>query len=63
MRIMKVINWLSHLEYDWNCPAWRPWQEEFSRFHTLYPKELSKLSLKWILSLRLDIYVQSFLFS
>ena len=34
--LVKVANWLSHLEHDWNSPVWRPWLEEFSRFHTLY---------------------------
>jgi len=22
-------NWLTHLEFDWQSPLWRPWLEEF----------------------------------
>ncbi len=33
---MKVGNWMSHLEYDWNSPVWQPWLENWSRFHTFY---------------------------
>jgi pimeloyl-ACP methyl ester carboxylesterase/DNA-binding CsgD family transcriptional regulator len=34
--LVKGANWMSHLEYDWLSPVWRPWLEELSRFHTLY---------------------------
>jgi pimeloyl-ACP methyl ester carboxylesterase/DNA-binding CsgD family transcriptional regulator len=34
--LMKVGNWMSHLEYDWNSPVWQPWLENWSRFHTFY---------------------------
>ena len=34
--LLKVANWLSHLEYDSNSPVWRAWLEAWSRFHTLY---------------------------
>ncbi len=34
--LVKVANWLSHLEYDWNSPVWQPWLENWSRFHTFY---------------------------
>jgi pimeloyl-ACP methyl ester carboxylesterase/DNA-binding CsgD family transcriptional regulator len=34
--LVKVGNWLSHLERDWNSPVWRPWLENWSRFHTFY---------------------------
>ncbi len=34
--LVKVANWLSHLEYDWISPVWRPWLDAWSRFHTLY---------------------------
>lgn len=34
--LVKVGNWMSHLEYDWNSPVWRPWLEGWSRFHTFY---------------------------
>jgi pimeloyl-ACP methyl ester carboxylesterase/DNA-binding CsgD family transcriptional regulator len=32
----RIGTWLTHLEYDWNSPLWRPWLDNFSRFHTLY---------------------------
>lgn len=34
--LVKVGNWMSHLEYDWNSPVWQPWLENLSRFHTFY---------------------------
>ena len=34
--LVKVANWMSHLEYDRLSPVWRPWLEALSRFHTLY---------------------------
>lgn len=32
---VKVANWLSHLEFDWDSPVWRHWLAELSRQHTL----------------------------
>jgi pimeloyl-ACP methyl ester carboxylesterase len=34
--LVKVANWLSHLEYDWDSPVWQPWLDGWSRFHTFY---------------------------
>ncbi len=34
--LVKVGTWLTHLEHDWNSPLWRPWLDNFSRFHNLY---------------------------
>ncbi|MBI3738118.1 MAG: alpha/beta fold hydrolase [Chloroflexi bacterium] len=34
--LVKVGNWMSHLEYDWHSPVWQPWLENWSRFHTFY---------------------------
>jgi pimeloyl-ACP methyl ester carboxylesterase len=34
--LVKVGNWMSHLEYDWNSPVWEPWSAGWSRFHTFY---------------------------
>lgn len=34
--IVRVGTFLTHLEYDWQSPVWRPWLDNFSRFHTLY---------------------------
>lgn len=33
--IVKVANWLSHLQYDWASPVWRGLLAELSREHTL----------------------------
>jgi pimeloyl-ACP methyl ester carboxylesterase/DNA-binding CsgD family transcriptional regulator len=33
--LVKVSNWLSHLEFDWDSPVWRHWLTELSRDHTL----------------------------
>ena len=33
--LVKVANYMSHLEYDWSSPVWRHWLEELTREHTL----------------------------
>ncbi len=33
--LVKVANWLSHLEFDWNSPVWRHWIRALARDHTL----------------------------
>jgi len=33
--LVKVSNWMSHLEFDWGSPVWRHWLTELSRDHTL----------------------------
>ena len=33
--LVKVANWLSHLEFDWDSPVWRHWLVELSRTHRL----------------------------
>ena len=33
--LVKVSNWLSHLELDWDSPVWRHWLTELSRDRTL----------------------------
>ena len=33
--LVKVANWMSHLEFDWRSPVWRHWIAELSRDHTL----------------------------
>jgi pimeloyl-ACP methyl ester carboxylesterase len=33
--LVKVANWLSHLDYDWESPVWRHWLVELSRRFTL----------------------------
>ena len=34
--VVKVGNWLSNLEHDWDSPVWHPWLEGWSGFSTLY---------------------------
>jgi pimeloyl-ACP methyl ester carboxylesterase/DNA-binding winged helix-turn-helix (wHTH) protein len=31
--IVKAPNWLTHLEYEWESPAWRHWWEDLARDH------------------------------
>src|SRR5438093_7350827 len=33
--LVKVPNWMSHLEFDWHSPVWRHWWTELSRHYTL----------------------------
>lgn len=33
--LVKVSNWLSHLEHDWDSPVWRHWLTALSKNHTL----------------------------
>lgn len=33
--LVKVANWLNHLEFDWQSPLYAPWLAELSRDHTL----------------------------
>jgi pimeloyl-ACP methyl ester carboxylesterase/DNA-binding CsgD family transcriptional regulator len=33
--LVKVANWLTHLEYDWESPVWQPWLERLGRSHTV----------------------------
>jgi pimeloyl-ACP methyl ester carboxylesterase len=33
--LVKVANWLSHLDYDWETVVWRHWLRELSRRHRL----------------------------
>jgi pimeloyl-ACP methyl ester carboxylesterase/DNA-binding CsgD family transcriptional regulator len=33
--LVKVSNWLSHLEFDWGSPVWRHWLSALSRDHML----------------------------
>jgi pimeloyl-ACP methyl ester carboxylesterase len=33
--LVKAANWLSHLEYDWHSPVWRPLLERLGRHNTV----------------------------
>ena len=32
--LVKTANWLTHLEYDWQSPIWRPWIDALARNRT-----------------------------
>jgi len=34
--LVKVANWLGHLEYEWESPVWQPWLDLWARGFTLY---------------------------
>jgi pimeloyl-ACP methyl ester carboxylesterase/DNA-binding CsgD family transcriptional regulator len=38
--LVKVPNWMSHLEFDWHSPVWRHWWTELSRHYTLVRSDL-----------------------
>jgi pimeloyl-ACP methyl ester carboxylesterase/DNA-binding CsgD family transcriptional regulator len=57
--LVKVANWLTHLEYDWESPVWRYWLEGLGRSHTvirydargcgLSDRQLGELSVdRWV---------------
>jgi pimeloyl-ACP methyl ester carboxylesterase/DNA-binding CsgD family transcriptional regulator len=33
--LVRAPHWLTHLEYEWQNPIWKPWIESLSRAHTL----------------------------
>src|SRR5258708_3276246 len=33
--LVKTANWITHLEFDWESPVWRPWLSALTRHHTL----------------------------
>jgi pimeloyl-ACP methyl ester carboxylesterase/DNA-binding CsgD family transcriptional regulator len=33
--LVKAPHWLTHIEYEWQSPVWRPWIDSLSRFHRL----------------------------
>ena len=33
--LVRAPHWLTHLEYEWQSPVWKPWIESLSRSHTL----------------------------
>lgn len=38
--LVRVSNWLTHLEHDWSSPVWQHWLEAFSDTHTLVRSDL-----------------------
>jgi pimeloyl-ACP methyl ester carboxylesterase/DNA-binding CsgD family transcriptional regulator len=33
--LVRAAHWMTHLEFDWESPVWRPWLAELARDHTL----------------------------
>lgn len=33
--LVKAANWVTHVEFDWDSPLWRPWWDELGRHHTV----------------------------
>lgn len=58
--LVKVSNWLSHLEFDWHSPVWRYWLEELSKHHTFIRYDMRGCGLSdWnVEDLSLDARVQ-----
>jgi pimeloyl-ACP methyl ester carboxylesterase/DNA-binding CsgD family transcriptional regulator len=57
--LVRVANWLTHLDLDWKSPVWYHWFEELSRGHTLvrYDPRGCGLSDRSVDDLSLDAWV------
>ena len=58
--LVKPVNWLTHLEYDWESPVWRHWLRELSRDHTLvrYDQRGSGLTDRAVDDVSFDAWVR-----
>ncbi|WP_143815423.1 alpha/beta fold hydrolase [Longibacter salinarum] len=58
--LVRVANWVTHLELDWEGPIWPPWFDELSRDHMLVRYDLRGcgLSDREVEDLSLDAWVQ-----
>lgn len=58
--LIRVANWVTHLEQDRQGPIWEPWFQELSRHHTLVRYDLrgSGLSDRSVDDLSLDAWVR-----
>jgi len=58
--LVRVANWVTHLELDWEGPIWPPWFEELTRDHTLVRYDLRGcgLSDRAVDDLSLDAWVR-----
>jgi len=58
--LVRVANWVTHLELDWEGPIWPPWFEALSRDHTLVRYDLRGcgLSDRPVDDLSLDAWVR-----
>src|SRR6185369_8998011 len=54
--LVRAAHWMTHLEWDWQTPVWRPWLESLSARHRLYRYDSrgSGLSDRDIASVTLD---------
>ena len=57
--VVRVNNWFTHLELDWDSPVWRHWLEAFTHRHTLirYDPRGSGLSDREVTDFSLDTWV------
>ena len=58
--LVKVANWLSHLEFDWHSPVWRHWLTELGRDHLLrrYDERGSGLSDRAVPDFTFDAWIR-----
>ena len=58
--LVKVSNWMGHLEFDWSSPVWRHWLTELSRDHTLVRYDARGCGLSdWnVAQLSFELWVQ-----
>lgn len=58
--IVRVANWLTHLDLDWKGPIWSHWFSEFSKNHTLirFDQRGSGLSDRSVTQISLDAWVK-----
>lgn len=58
--LVRAATWLTHLEYDWHSPIWRPWITQLSRYHTYvrYDERGCGLSDRDVEDFSLDAWVR-----
>jgi pimeloyl-ACP methyl ester carboxylesterase/DNA-binding CsgD family transcriptional regulator len=57
--LVKISNWLSHLELDWTSPVWRHWLTELTREHMLVRYDERGCGLSdWDVELSFDAWVR-----
>jgi pimeloyl-ACP methyl ester carboxylesterase len=58
--LVKVANWLSHLEFDWHSPVWRHWLTELGRDYLVvrYDERGSGLSDRAVPDFTFDAWVR-----
>jgi pimeloyl-ACP methyl ester carboxylesterase/DNA-binding CsgD family transcriptional regulator len=58
--IVRVANWLTHLDLDWKGPLWSHWFREFSKHHTLirFDQRGAGLSDRSVGELTMDAWVR-----